>query len=535
MRTSVEHSKRHEGWLSPLRHRVFRSLWSAWLVANICMWMNDVAAAWTMTSLTTSATLIALVQTASSLPVLLLGLPSGAMADIINRKHYFLFAQIWLATNATALMLFLAFDALNPYLLLLLTFTNGIGLAMRWPIFAAIVPDIVPRDILPSALALNAIAMNTSRIIGPLTAGAIIAAAGSKYVFALNMILSLITVIIVMRWKYQNYVSALPGERFIGAMRVGIQYAWQSNRMRTIIARGFLFFFQSTGLIALLPVIAKDHFQGDAHTFTLLLSSLGLGAIVAGSQLPKLRSRLKTSNLISYGLMALTAASTGVVLAPNLWLASLLMMVCGAAWISIANSLTTSAQMTLPGWVRARGMSIYQMGLMGGSAAGAAVWGKIATEFEVTTSIIASAIFGLLVLFFIRKYRIDNHPLEDFTPVCPLEHPQANPDIDMEAGPVMISIEYQIHLDKAEDFKKLMAKSRKSRLRQGALSWSLFDDMEHPGKFIEYFVFNTWADYLRRFDRFTVEDLKMQEDRYRFHIDRHPPKITRRISAAIKD
>ena len=197
--------------------------------------MNDVAAAWTMTSLTTSATLIALVQTASSLPVLLLGIPSGALADIINRKNYFLFAQIWLATNATALMLFLAFDALNPYLLLLLTFTNGIGLAMRWPIFAAIVPELVPRDILPSALALNAIAMNTSRIIGPLTAGAIIAAAGSKYVFALNMILSLITTIIVMRWKYQNYVSALPGERFVGAMRVGMQHAWQSNRMRTII------------------------------------------------------------------------------------------------------------------------------------------------------------------------------------------------------------------------------------------------------------------------------------------------------------
>ena len=314
MRTSAEHSKRHEGWLSPLRHQVFRSLWSAWLVANICMWMNDVAAAWTMTSLTTSATLIALVQTASSLPVLLLGLPSGAMADIINRKHYFLFAQIWLATNATALMLFLAFDALNPYLLLLLTFTNGIGLAMRWPIFAAIVPDIVPRDILPSALALNAIAMNTSRIVGPLTAGAIIAAAGSKYVFALNMILSLITVIIVMRWNYQNYVSALPGERFIGAMRVGLQFAWQSNRMRTIIARGFLFFLQSTGLIALLPVIAKDHFQGDAHTFTLLLSSLGLGAIIAGSQLPRVRRRLKTSNLITCGLTVLTAASTGVVL-----------------------------------------------------------------------------------------------------------------------------------------------------------------------------------------------------------------------------
>ena len=213
-----------EGWLAPLRHKVFRTLWLTWLTASICMWMNDVAAAWTMTSLTSSATLIALVQTASSLPVLLLGVPSGALADIVNRKHYFVFAQIWLASNATLLMLTLIFGILNPYLLLFLTFTNGIGLAMRWPIFAAIVPEIVPRESLSSALALNAIAMNTSRIVGPLTAGAIIALAGSTYVFALNMILCVITTVVVMRWKYQSYVSTLPGERFVGAMRVGMQY-----------------------------------------------------------------------------------------------------------------------------------------------------------------------------------------------------------------------------------------------------------------------------------------------------------------------
>jgi MFS family permease len=305
------------------------------------MWMNDVAAAWTMTSLTTSATLIALVQTASSLPVLLLGVPSGALADIINRKHYFVFAQIWLAINATVLMLTLVFGILNPYLLLFLTFTNGIGLAMRWPIFAAIVPEIVPRESLSSALALNAIAMNTSRIVGPLTAGAIIALAGSTYVFALNMVLCVITTVVVIRWKYQNYVSTLPGERFVGAMRVGMQYAWQSNRMRNIIIRAFLFFFQSTGLIALLPVIAKTHFGGDAHTFTLLLACLGLGAIIAGSQLPRLRKYIKPTDLISYGLFILAFTSVGVVVAPNIWLASFLMLICGAAWISIANSLTT--------------------------------------------------------------------------------------------------------------------------------------------------------------------------------------------------
>jgi MFS family permease len=523
-----------EGWLSPLKHNVFRTLWLVWLVANICMWMNDVAAAWTMTSLTTSATLIALVQTASSLPVLLLGVPSGALADILNRKHYFVFTQIWLAINATVLMLCLAFDVLNPSLLLFLTFTNGIGLAMRWPIFAAIVPELVPRESLSPALALNAIAMNTSRIVGPLTAGAIIAAAGSQYVFALNMVLSLITTLVVMRWKYQHHVSTLPGERFIGAMRVGMQFVWQSNRMRTIAARAFLFFFQSTGLIALLPVIAKDHFHGDAHTFTLLLSCLGIGAIFAGSQLPRIKKRIKPGDLVNYGLILLTIASTAVVLAPNLWLASPLMMICGMAWISVANSLTTSAQLTLPSWVRARGMSIYQMSLMGGSAFGAATWGKVADYFGVVPSIISSSIFGLIVLFLIRKHRIDSHPAEDFTPVCPIERPHATEDVDLNAGPVMISIEYKTRKDQKDEFKKLMSRTRKSRLKQGALSWSLFEDAEHEGKFFEYFIFETWADYLRRFDRFTAEDLKMQEERHRHHIDIHPPKIARRVASAIR-
>jgi len=524
-----------EGWLAPLRHKVFRTLWLTWLTASICMWMNDVAAAWTMSTLTTSVTLIALVQTAASLPVILLGVPSGALADILNRKHFFVFAQIWLATNATALMFSLAFGMLNPYLLLFLTFTNGIGLAMRWPIFAAIVPEIVPRESLSSALALNAIAMNTSRIVGPLTAGVIIATVGSQYVFALNMVLCMITTVVVMRWKYQGFVSTLPGERLVGAMRVGMQYAWQSNRMRNIIFRAFLFFFQSTGLIALLPVIAKTHLQGDAHTFTLLLACLGLGAILAGSQLPRLRNYIKLTDLISYGLFILAIASIGVVVATNIWLASFLMLICGAAWISIANSLTTCAQLTLPGWVRARGMSIYQMGLMGGSAVGAAVWGKLADEYGVVTSIVLSSIFGFIALFLMRKYRIDNHPLEDFTPVCPIERPHSVADVDLLAGPVIISIEYQILPEKAEEFRKLMAKARKSRLKQGALSWSLLEDTEHIGRFVEDFVFETWADYLRRFDRFTTEDLKMQEERHQYHIDINPPKITRRVAAVIKD
>jgi len=535
MRTYLRRIIGEEGWLSPLRFGPFRALWFTWLIANICMWMNDVAAAWTMTSLTTSTTLIALVQTAASLPVLLLGVPSGALADIVNRKHYFVFTQIWLVVNATALMLFLAIGTLGPYTLLFLTFTNGIGLAMRWPIFAAVVPDLVPKDSLQPALTLSAIAMNTSRIVGPLVAGAIIAVAGSEYVFALNMVLSLLTTVIVMRWQYQNYVPTLPGERFIGAMRVGMQHVWQSNRMRIILARAFLFFFQTTSIIALLPVIAKDHFEGGAHTFTLLLSCLGIGAIIAGTQLPRIRKNTKSSDLINYGVVILCIACSGVVLAPNLWLASPLMMICGMAWICVANSLTMAAQLTLPSWVRARGMSIYQMSLMGGSALGAAAWGKLASEINVTNSIIASSLFGLISLFLIRNYLIDKHAVEDLTPVCPLERPYHTKEIDLRAGPVMISIEYIINKNHSEEFKKIMSRTRQSRLRQGALSWSLFEDVEHVGKYVESFVFETWADHLRRFDRFTAEDLAMQEERHRHHINEHPPKVTRRIASLIRE
>jgi MFS family permease len=317
-------------------------------------------------------------------------------------------------------------------------------------------------------------------------------------------------------------------------MRAGLQYVRQSNQLKAIFIRTFLFFLQSTGLIALLPVIAKDHFQGNAHIFTLLLSCLGLGAVIAGSQLPRLKIYLSTNQLANYGIILLSISSTAVVLSLNLWLASVFMLICGIAWISVANSLTTSAQLCLPSWVRARGMSIYQMSIMAGAALGAAVWGKIATETNVSISIILSSIFGVLALIAVRKLHVEGLLLEDMSPVCPLERPNPSRNIDPSEGPVMISIEYHIHTSQNEAFKKLMASTRKSRLRQGALSWSLFEDAEHPGKFVEYYVFETWADYLRRFDRFTADDLNMQEERHRHHIDIAPPKVTRRIASNLK-
>ena len=266
----------------PIKRPVFRMLWSTWLIANICMWMNDVAAAWMMTSLTTSPIWVALVQSASTLPVFLLGLPSGALADILDRRRWLVATQFWLAGTAIVLCAALALDLMTAPLLLALTFANGIGLALRWPVFAAIVPELVPRPQLPAALGLNGIAMNASRIVGPLTAGMLIASAGSIWVFALNAVLSVASGFVVLRWRREHTPNPLGREKLVSAMRVGVQFVRQSQRMRAVLTRVALFFLHSTALLALLPLLARNLHGGGAGTFTLLLAAMGSGAIEIG-------------------------------------------------------------------------------------------------------------------------------------------------------------------------------------------------------------------------------------------------------------
>jgi len=272
--TGAVHSDASLSPFAPLSVPVFRMLWLTWVAANTCMWMNDVAAAWMMTSLTTSPVLVALVQTASTLPVFLLGLPSGALADILDRRRYLIATQFWVAAVAVVLAFAIVSGGMTAPLLLALTFANGIGLAMRWPVFAAIVPELVSRPQLPAALALNGVAMNASRIVGPLLAGAIIASAGSAWVFVLNAVLSVLSGLVIMRWKREHIPSPLGRERLPSAMRVGVQFVRQSPRMRAVLWRISVFFLHATALLALLPLVAKGLEGGGAGTFTLLLASM---------------------------------------------------------------------------------------------------------------------------------------------------------------------------------------------------------------------------------------------------------------------
>lgn len=391
----------------PLALPAFRVLWCVWFVANTTKWMNDVAAAWLMSTLTPSPVMVALVQTASTLPVFLLGLGSGALADIFDRRRFLVVTQLWVAVTAVLLCLATWSGLIGPVLLLTLVFLHGIGFAMRWPVYAAIIPGLVPRLQLPAALALNAVAINASRIVGPILAGVLIARADIEYVFVLNAAMSLVTAIVILRWNVEKRESRPAHEGLLDAIRVGLRYVRRSDRMRSVLLHVVIFFGQSTALIALLPLLARRIGDGSATTYTLLLASMGAGAVASAFVLPRLRAMTTPDGLLRNSSHAQAVAMTAVAYSPNLWLAVPMMMMAGVAWLIAANSLSVSAQFALPDWVRARGMSIYQVVLMGSAGLSAALWGQVASWSDERMSVAAAALVGAVLLRLARGHTIE--------------------------------------------------------------------------------------------------------------------------------
>lgn len=509
----------------PLKRPLFRMLWCVWLTANISMWMNDVASAWMMTSINASPLWVALVQTASTLPMFLLGLPSGAFADIFDRRRYFLVTQFWVAAIAVVLAATVLSDLMTPWLLLALTFANGIGLAMRWPVFSAVVPDLVPRPELPAALALNGIAMNASRVGGPLIAGALIAGAGSAYVFLLNALASVICGFVIFHWRYERAASTLERERLFRAMRVGIQFVGRSALLKAVLLKASLFVFHSTALLALLPLVARGLRNGGAGTFTVLLGAMGSGAIVAALFLPRLRRSASRDALILRGAALQSLSTLVVAFSPNVYVAVVAMFLAGTAWITTANSLSVSAQLGLPDWVRARGMSIFQMAITGAGAAGAAVWGQIATLLTVQISLAIAAACGTVAMIVANRFVVDRTIEEDLTPSRALKAPVL--ELSSQSGKVVVTIEYLIDPKHMSEFRQVMLESRRSCLQQGALRWDLLDDITQPGRYVEQIVDASWTEHLRRFDRVTASDVLLQERKLAFHTSVNTPLVNR--------
>lgn len=400
--TSTQITPVHHSALSPLREPLFRSLWIAAVISYTGSWMQNVATGWLMTSLTSSPMWVALVQVAVSLPVLLIALPAGALADIVDRRKFLLFTQTSMVAAATVLGIMTLTHTVNPQILLVFTFLLGVGAVMNDPAWQALTPDLVPPSQLPAAVALNSAGFNMARAVGPALGGLLIATIccdtdGSGWSFIVNAISFFGVILFLYNWKPTNTERKNGHETFSGAISIGLRYARQEPKIRTILVRTLLFSLFASAFWALLPIIASKF---GAEGFGIMLAFFGLGALVGAGALSLARRAMSSDAIIAISTLVFAVALYGLVRSPSLALASTFSAAAGLAWMGNLATLNTAAQTAAPGWVRARVISMYVLVLQGGLALGSAVWGAVASSAGISftlTFAAAALAAGLLV------------------------------------------------------------------------------------------------------------------------------------------
>jgi MFS family permease len=508
-----------------LRRPMFRALWIASLASNFGTWIQNVGAAWLMTSLAPEPLLVSLVQVASSLPFFLLAIPAGALADVVDRRRLSLFALAWLATT-TALLAALAFAKLSgPGALLALTFAIGVGSALLAPALAAITPDLVPRDEIQSAVSLNAISMNFARAAGPAIGGLIAAAAGVGATFALNAASFLAVWAVLYRWRLPPRERKLPPEELFGAMRAGIRYVRHSPALRTVLVRTGTFVLPASAVWALLPLYARGELGLGAAGYGVLLGFFGAGAVACGLYLPRLRDRFGVERLATTAAIGFAGSQLALGTLPSFAGAAAALVFAGATWLSLLSTLTAAAQVSLPSWVRARGLATHMLVLFGGLAAGSAAWGAIAGAVGVRDSFVLAA--AAVVVGRIASWR---RPLSDEAglDLAPAPHwpdPAIVRRFEPDRGPALVTVEYEIDPADAERFALAMRALRVIRMRDGAIRWGLWDDVAQNGRFLESFVVESWLEHLRQHERITAADRTVQAIAHAFHRGSEPPRV----------
>jgi MFS family permease len=483
---------------APLRDAVFRGLWLAVLASNIGTWMQTVGAQWLLVDAPNAATLVALVQTAGMLPVLLLALPSGTLADTFDRRRLLIVVQVSLAVVGAALTALTVLGRMPPGLLLTFTFALGVGQALTLPAWQAIIPELVPREQIPSASALGSISINLARSVGPAVAGVLIAQLGVAAVFGLNALSFVIFSLVLVHWRRPAEATEVQPERFGPALRAGGRYVRHSPVVRRILLRAVVFVVPGSAIWALLPLIASDRLHMGSSGYGVLLGALGVGAIGGAVLLPRIRARLSANRLILVASLIFGVAVVIVAVVPDAVAVALALMPAGLAWMTVISSVNAALQLFLPGWVRARGLSVYQVVFAGGQAIGALAWGALA---EVTSLQVAYLAAGVLMLG--GAVTVPRWPLFDVEGVdrepatyWPEPHLMLAPEPD--AGPVLISSTYRVRPANREAFVAAMQAVRRSRQRTGASRWGLFRDGEDPAVFVEVYLVSSWQEHLRQ-------------------------------------
>lgn len=515
---------------SALHHPIFRWLWLATVVSNVGGWLYNAAAGWLMTSLDADPFVVSLVQVANSLPLFLFALPAGALADMTDKRRFILLLEILTTVLCAVFAVMVALNRVTSALLLLFIFLVGTLGAVETPAWQAITPLLVPKPALSSAIALNSIGVNISRVIGPALAGVIILGAGIAAPFWLNAVSNLGVIAVILWWHPPaRQVRTLPPEHLSGAIRAGVRYARYHGSLRATLARAMGFFLFASSYWALLPVLARTQLRGGATLYGVLLATLGAGAVTGALFLPRLKTRLGADRVVVLGELGTAVALILLALAHGAPLALLACVLAGASWITALAVLNVSAQLALPEWVRGRGLAVYATVFFGTMSLGSACWGYLGSHLGLAQAHLLAAAGALLAIPLTWRWKLRSGPEQDLTPSMHWPAPVLAQAVEDDAGPVLVSIEYRIDPKEREAFVAALLRLARTRRRDGAYSWGVFQDTAHAGRFVETFLVDSWLEHLRQHERFTRADRAI-EDRVR-SFAREEPRVTHYIAA----
>ena len=515
--------------LSPMRYPVFRAVWLGTTVANLGALIQSVGASWLMISIADSADMVALVQASIALPVMLLALAAGALADNRDRRVVMLGTQFFMLTVSIGLAACAWAGLITPWLLLAFTFLIGCGSAFNAPAWQASVGDMVPRAELPSAVALNSLGFNIARSVGPAIGGAIVAAAGAAAAFVVNAASYLALIVVLARWRPIRAPAILPRESLGVAMAAGVRYVAMSPAIRTVLLRSAIFGAGASGLVALMPLVAKNLLGGGPLVYGLMLGAFGAGAVAGAIGSARIRRAFSTEWVVRAACVAFAVAAAIAGLSTRLPATMAGLLLAGAGWVLALATFNVAVQLSAPRWVVARALSLYQMAAFGGIAGGSWLWGVVADHESILFSLLACAavLVACAALGFWRPLAQSENL--DLDPLRHWQEPETAVPVDFRTGPVVITIEYIIRQDDQLRFLAAMAERRRIRRRDGALNWRLLRDLADPELWIERYETPTWLDYLRLNNRLTRHDSVIPESVRALHRGPHAPRVRRMI------
>ena len=496
---------------APFRHRAFLWLWLGVVIASIGSWGQTVGAQWLFVNDPNAATIVPLVQTASTLPMMLLALPAGVLADAFDRRWMMFVIQVYFITVSALLAVLTALGMMPPALLLAFTFAVGAGQAMLSPTWQAMITELVPRSEFAAATRLDMVSVNVSRAAGPAIAGFVIAAWGVPPVFALTAVTGCVLAVILLAWRRPT-VQTGQRERFVPALRSGSRYVRHEPVVRTILLRFATFIFPAGAVWALLPLIASRQLGLAANGYGLLFAALGVGAITAALGLGKVKQRLSSNAVLALAGTAFAVAFAAVALASSMWVAIPLLIVCGFGWTATVATVISELQLFLPGWVRARAIAIYLMVFLGTQAIAAPIWGLVTQHAGLQVALLAAAtLVGVSVLVGL-VLRVPESQSLDRSPLAYWDTPRLQVDPESGSGPVVVSIQYQVDDDHRHEFLDAMRLMRRSRLRSGSTRWDLYRVGEDPHLYVEQFEVPSWQEHQRQHEaRLTAEDKAIED------------------------